>query len=297
MNIKKTSFCSCFIFCLFFVLVSVIEAVDLVPIPNITQRVTDLTATLSSQEKLQTEQFLTKFEQSYGSQIIVVILPTTKPEPIEQYAIRLAEKIKVGRKKVNDGVIFLIAKDDRRQRLEVGYGLEGAITDIQSSNIIKNYITPFFKENQYQKGIMNGIYAITELIQNENLPPSKRKTSQPYARSSRKSGQNSFLFLAVFLGLIFLFLKKFTGTGVGGVLIVILGVVISYFVLSSIFKGLFAGLLAVLFASGNNRMGMGMGMGMLGGGGFGSGGFGGSGGGGFGGGGGGFGGGGSSGSW
>ena len=297
MNIKKTSFCSCFIFCLFFVLVSVIEAVDLVPIPNITQRVTDLTATLSSQEKLQTEQFLTKFEQSYGSQIIVVILPTTKPEPIEQYAIRLAEKIKVGRKKVNDGVIFLIAKDDRRQRLEVGYGLEGAITDIQSSNIIKNYITPFFKENQYQKGIMNGIYAITELIQNENLPPSKRKTSQPYARSSRKSGQNSFLFLAIFLGLIFLFLKKFTGTGVGGVLIVILGVVISYFVLSSIFKGLFAGLLAVLFASGNNRMGMGMGMGMLGGGGFGSGGFGGSGGGGFGGGGGGFGGGGSSGSW
>src|SRR5262245_49185109 len=101
-----------------------------VPVPPLRARVTDLTGTLSPQQSAQLEQKLAEFEARKGSQIAVLIVPTTKPESIEQYSIRVVERWKLGRKGVDDGALLLVAKDDRELRIESGYGLEGVLSDL-----------------------------------------------------------------------------------------------------------------------------------------------------------------------
>ncbi|HNP19292.1 MAG TPA: YgcG family protein [Fulvivirga sp.] len=145
-------------------------AQDMKPIPELWARVTDETNTLNTNEKQALENYLQSLEQEKGSQVAVLIVATTEPEPIEDYAIRVAEKWKLGRKGVDDGVLLLIAKDDRRLRIEVGYGLEGAITDAQSRRIIEDYITPNFKQGNFVGGINEGVAAIAKLIVGEELP-------------------------------------------------------------------------------------------------------------------------------
>ncbi len=145
-------------------------AQDIKPIPELWARVTDETNTLNANEKQALENYLQSLEQEKGSQLAVLIVATTEPEPIEDYAIRVAEKWKLGREGVDDGVILLIAKDDRKLRIEVGYGLEGAITDAQSRRIIEDYITPNFKQGNFVGGINEGVSAISKLIVGEELP-------------------------------------------------------------------------------------------------------------------------------
>lgn len=103
-----------------------------VPVPPLTGRVIDLTGTLSGGAVNRIETELADFEAKKGSQIAVLIVPSTQPEEIEQYGIRVAEQWKLGRKGVDDGAILLVAKDDRRVRIEVGYGLEGALSGTRS---------------------------------------------------------------------------------------------------------------------------------------------------------------------
>lgn len=146
------------------------HAQDIKPIPELWARVTDETNTLNTNEKQALENYLQSLEQEKGSQVAVLIVASTEPEPIEDYAIRVAEKWKLGRKGVDDGVLLLIAKDDRRLRIEVGYGLEGAITDAQSRRIIEDYITPNFKQGNFVGGINEGVAAIAKLIAGEELP-------------------------------------------------------------------------------------------------------------------------------
>ena len=124
-------------------------AADEVAIPPLTARVTDLTGTLNPDQQTQLTGALAKIETAKGTQVAIVMLPTTQPESIEQFGIRLADAWKVGRKGVDDGVIVIVAKDDRRMRIEVGYGLEGAIPDAIAKRIVSDVMAPRFKQGDF----------------------------------------------------------------------------------------------------------------------------------------------------
>lgn len=140
-------------------------------VPALTGRVVDQANTLSSREQASLERTLADFEARKGSQIAVLIVPTTQPESIEQFSIRVAEAWKIGRSKVDDGAILVVAKNDRKLRIEVGYGLEGALTDATTKRIIDGVITPRFRTGDFAGGIDAGIERMIRVIDGEVLPP------------------------------------------------------------------------------------------------------------------------------
>jgi uncharacterized protein len=141
-----------------------------VPVPALQRRVTDLTGTLTDGEVAAIEQRLAAFEERKGSQIAVLLVPTTGPETIEQYGIRVVDEWKLGREDVDDGVLFLVAKEDRALRLEVGYGLEGALPDAIADRIVEDIVVPRFREGDFAGGVNAGIDAIIRVIDGEQLP-------------------------------------------------------------------------------------------------------------------------------
>jgi uncharacterized protein len=151
-----------------------VAAQSLQPIPKLEARVTDLTGTLTAGQQAELEQKLADFEARKGAQIAVLVVPTTAPEEIEQYSIRVVEAWKIGRKKVDDGVLLIVAKSDRTLRIEVGYGLEGALTDATSNRIIDETIVPLLRQGQYFAGISAGVDQIMRVIDGEPLPPGRR---------------------------------------------------------------------------------------------------------------------------
>ncbi len=155
------------------------NADELVPVPPLAARVTDLTGTLRAGERASLEAELRTFEQTKGSQIAVLLLPTTQPETIEQYSIRVAERWKIGRAKTDDGVILIIAKNDYRLRIEVGYGLEGAIPDVVAKRVIREVIAPHLLANDFYGGIRDGTQTLMKLIEGEKLPPPARSAQAP----------------------------------------------------------------------------------------------------------------------
>lgn len=269
---------------------------DIVPVPSLESRVTDLTGTLSDSQKASLENKLSLFEAKKGSQITVLIVPTTQPEDISQYSLRVVEKWKVGRAKIDDGVLLIIAKNDRRLRIEVGYGLEGILNDATSKRIISEVIGPYFKQGQYFEGIDSGLNKIIHFVDQEELP-----SPSPKASPSGNEDLAGIIFIAFILSL-FLggILKMIFGRFLGGM---ITGGVVGFFawtLTGALFLGFLAGvvgLIATIFGGSGGVGSSGGGFGGVGrrGGGFPIGGYGG--GGGFGGGGGGFGGGGASGEW
>ena len=142
-----------------------------VAVPPISTRVTDLTGTLTAPQRQALEDKLAAFETAKGSQIAVLIVPTTEPEGIEQYALRVAEQWKLGRKGVDDGALLLVAKNDRRLRIEVGYGLEGVIPDAGAKRIVSDVITPYFRQGNFYGGIDAGVDRMIRVIEGEPLPP------------------------------------------------------------------------------------------------------------------------------
>lgn len=146
----------------------------LIAVPPMTAPVTDLSATLSTEQQATLNDELRAFEARKGSQVAVLIVPTTKPEPIEQYAIRVAEQWKLGRKKVDDGAILIVAKEDRAVRIEVGYGLEGVLNDATAKRIVDDVIVPRFSRNDFNGGIIAGVDSIMKVIDGEPLPPADR---------------------------------------------------------------------------------------------------------------------------
>ncbi|TCV83514.1 uncharacterized protein EDE11_10971 [Methylomonas methanica] len=265
--------------CLFTTLASAEQAV-----PSLEQRVTDMTATLSAQQRTALEQRLQAFEQQKGSQIAVLIVASTQPEDIAQYAIRVVEKWRLGRKGVDDGILLLLAKDDRTTRIEVGYGLEGVVPDVLAKRIIDDIMIPYFRQGDYAKGINAGVDSLIGLIQGEPLPA----PAAPRAIDGPLNQYFPFLFLLAIAGggilraVLGRFLGGLVNGGLVGILVWLLG--------GGLLFALLLAFVAFLMTQSNGR-------GFRGGrgGGFGSGGFGG--GGGFSGGGGGFGGGGASGRW
>ena len=258
-------------------------------------RVTDLTGTLSGEQTAAIQKTLAEFEIRKGSQIVVLMLPTTEPEDIAQFGIRVADAWKVGRKGIDDGVIVLIAKSDRRARIEVGRGLEGVITDYAADRIVAEFVRPHFRDNDYYGGITAALDRIISLTDGEPLPP-------PPAHSAARpqAGFRGVLSILLILGLVAgpvlrtLFGRPLGAIATGGV-----AGFIAWLLLGALGIAAFAGIATFLFTLlgglGGGRFG-GIGGGGFGGSGFGGGG-GGGGGGGFSGGGGGFSGGGASGSW
>jgi uncharacterized protein len=141
------------------------------PIPALTARVTDLTGTLTAAQQAELEQRLADFEGRKGTQIAVLLVPTTAPEQIEQYSIRVVDAWKLGRKNVDDGALLLIAKNDHTLRIENGYGLEGVLTDAASNRIIQNTMVPLLRQGQYFAAISAGVDQMMHLIDGEPLPP------------------------------------------------------------------------------------------------------------------------------
>ena len=258
-----------------------------VAVPPLSARVTDLTGTLDAAQKQQLESRLAQFEAKKGAQIALLLLPTTEPETVEQYGIRVAETWKLGRKGVDDGVLLLIAKDDRAMRIEVGYGLEGVLPDAIAKRIIAETITPHFKNGDFYRGIAAGVEQMIAVIEGEPLPPPRERN----ASSGGFQNFESILLIGFMLVMV-----------VGGILRAMFGRLpaaamvgagagaLAWLMAGPLLIAVIVGVIAFIFTLlGGNRGFIGGGLGGFGGGGFGGGGFGG--------GGGGFGGGGASGRW
>jgi uncharacterized protein len=167
-----------------------------VAVPPLTGRVVDRTATLSSSDVASLDGTLKDFEARKGSQVAVLIVPTTQPETIEQYSLRVAEAWKIGRKKIDDGAILVVAKDDRKLRIEAGYGLEGALTDVTAKRIIDEVITPKFRSGDFAGGISDGVNRILRVIDGEPLPPPAQR-QQNSGLFGQLDPLNPFLIVAV----------------------------------------------------------------------------------------------------
>jgi uncharacterized protein len=170
-----------------------------VAVPPLVGRVVDQTATLSSGDVASLQQTLKDFEARKGSQIAVLIVPTTAPETIEQYSLRVAEAWKIGRKKIDDGAVVVVAKDDRKLRIEVGYGLEGALTDVTSKRIIDEVITPKFRSGDFAGGISAGVDRIIRVIDGEKLPAPEPRQQPSSDFLSHIDLLNPFTLFAVFV--------------------------------------------------------------------------------------------------
>src|SRR6201990_857171 len=148
-----------------------------VAVPPLTGRVVDITNTLSSSDIAAQSQRLADLQRRKGSQVAVLIVPTTAPETIEQFSIRVAEAWKIGRRKGDEGARRVVAKDDHKLRIEVGYGLEGALTDVTARRIIDEVIVPRFKEGDFAGGISDGVTRMIGVIDGEPLPAPKPEAS------------------------------------------------------------------------------------------------------------------------
>ena len=169
----------------------VFPALAAVAVPPLTGRVVDQTGTLSSGDIAALTQTLKEFELRKGSQIAVLIVPTTGEETIEQFSIRVAEAWKIGRKKIDDGALLVIARNDRHLRIEVGYGLEGALTDATTRRIIDEVITPKFKAGDFAGGVRAGIERMIGVIGGEKLPAPEPEHWQ--APGSPENAANPFV--------------------------------------------------------------------------------------------------------
>lgn len=256
-----------------------------VAVPELSRRVTDFTATLTPDTVNRLESTLAQFEAAKGSQIAVLMLPTTEPEDIAQFGIRVAEQWKIGREKADDGAILIIARDDRAVRIEVGYGLEGVLPDAVTKRIIEEDIVPRFRQGDFSGGVEAGVSRMMRLIEGEPLPPPK-----PASRGGDNMDQLVlFLFAGIIGGKI---LGAVLGKGLGSSVAAAGTGALAWLFSGVFFFGVTAAVIVLFMTLAGGRGG-----GHWGSGGFGGGSWGGGGGGGWSGGGGGFGGGGASGRW
>jgi uncharacterized protein len=272
-----------------------------VDVPKLSARVTDLTGTLDGDQSASLERKLAGFENAKGSQIAVLIVPTTQPEDIAQYGIRVAEAWKLGRKGVDDGAILIVAKDDHRMRIEVGYGLEGALNDATCKRIISEVIAPHFKRDEYYEGIDAGLDRMIGVVNGEPLPPPSRHSGSSATLTDDDGAFTTLMVCFIIFYIIGHIVRSFFGSfpaslGVGAAVGLVALVLTGILVMAGVVMLIGAIVAFFLYEAPASRWGGGWGSGGFGGGGFGGGSFGG-GGGGFSGGGGSFGGGGSSGSW
>lgn len=245
-------------------------------VPALTGHVVDTVGVLQDAPRQALEAKLTTFEQAKGSQVVVLVVPTTQPEDIASYANRVGNTWKIGRKEVGDGVLLIVAVDDRRIRIEVAKALEGAIPDLAAKRIIEETIRPQFRQGDYAAGLSQGVAQIMALIEGEALP-------EPVAnRSSRDSASTGFdwtefavfMFFAVpVLGTV---VKSILGARLGSLMAGVFAGWVAFWLTTSVLIAVVAGVAGLLFTLLSNSSGAHHGG--LPGGGFGGGGFGGGGG-------------------
>ena len=217
-----------------------------VAVPPLSGRVVDQTATLSSGDIAALTQTLQSLEARKGSQVAVLIVPTTEPEAIEQYSIRVAEAWKIGRKKIDDGALLVVAKNDRKLRIEVGYGLEGALNDVTAKRIIDEVITPRFRNGDFSGGISAGVERIVAVIDGEKLPapPAPRRQSDS-GLLSHIDPLNPFVLVGIFMvgALLRSVLGRLIGSAVTGGIVGL----VAWLVVGSLVVSLIAGVISFIF--------------------------------------------------
>ena len=169
-----------------------------VPVPELRARVTDRTATLDQASTAALEERLKAFEDRTGSQIAVLVISTTEPEEIEQYALRVVEAWQLGREGIDDGALLLVALEDRNVRIEVGYGLEGALTDLVSRRIISESVLPGFRSGDIPGGIELGVDRMIAVAEGEDLP--EPQSDWDPGPLTGLSGLLPFLLILAFIG-------------------------------------------------------------------------------------------------
>ena len=173
-------------------------AQDVLPVPPLNAHVIDQTGTLDASQTQALEQKLAAFEREKGSQIVVFMVATTLPEDISSFANRVGNAWKIGRKAVGDGVLLIVAKNDRKARIEVAKTLEGAIPDLAAKQIIDSAITPNFRNGNYALGLTAAIDQITARIAGEALPaPATQKPAGMYLGDFQWTDLAIFMFFAV----------------------------------------------------------------------------------------------------
>lgn len=168
-------------------------AQQLAPIPPLDSPVVDTTGTLDAAQRQALVQQALALQQRKGSQLQILIVPSTRPEDIAQYTTRVFEQWGIGRKGVDDGVLLVVARDDRRVRIEPGYGLEGAIPDAIANRVIQEYLVPRFRNDDYAGGIAEATAVLVRLIDGEPLPA-------PVASNREPDGGNATFGIALFIG-------------------------------------------------------------------------------------------------
>ena len=162
-------------------------ALAYVSVPTLVTHVTDTTSTLNEQQKKALEDKLRALEERKGAQLLILIVPSTDPEEIEQYATRVFDAWKIGRKNVDDGALLLWAKNDRRIRIEVGRGLEGPIPDVLASRIINDTMRPLFRNEAWFEGLDKATDQLAGLIDGEALPDAPASIPQSATAETRES--------------------------------------------------------------------------------------------------------------
>ena len=220
-------------------------ALAAVAVPPLTGPVVDQTGTLSSGEIASLTQTLKSFSARKGSQIAVLIVPTTESEAIEQFSIRVAEAWKIGRKKIDDGALLVIAKNDRHLRIEVGYGLEGALTDVTTKRIIDEEITPKFKSGDFAGGVSAGINRMIRVVDGEKLPAPEPPHWQNTGLFDVSDMFNPFLLIPVFLlgGVMRSMLGRLVGSAATGGLVTLA----AWYFFGSLLAAAIAGAIASIF--------------------------------------------------
>ena len=221
------------------------SALALVAVPPLSGRVVDQTGTLAAGDIASLTQTLTDLETRKGSQIAVLIVPTTDGEAIEPFSLRVAEAWKIGRKKIDDGALLVIAKNDRRLRIEVGYGLEGALTDVTTKRIIDEDITPKFKTGDFAGGVAAGIDRMVRIVNGEKLPEPEPPHWQDSQSFNPEDLFNPFLIIpAIFFGGL---LRSLMGRLLGSVTAGALTALVAWFMVGSVVAAAIVGAIASLF--------------------------------------------------
>jgi uncharacterized protein len=218
-----------------------------VDIPALSSPVVDQTGTLSAADITTLSSAIERLAAERGSQIAILLVPTTAPETIEQFGIRVAERWRIGRRGIDDGVIVLVATADRAVRLEVGYGLEGALPDAIAKRIIEDIIVPRFRRGDVGDGLAAGVEAIAAIIRGESLPQ---------AEARPEASPSDFIFVIIILGTFLSALLAPLLGQVGGATVSAIGSALIGLALAAPFIAIVAGLMVFFFSlSGGGRAG------------------------------------------
>ncbi|MDO9603939.1 YgcG family protein [Hydrogenophaga sp.] len=220
-----------------------VQAQALLPIPDLRARVMDLTGTLDAASVAAIESKLAAFEAERGSQVVVLMVPTTAPEDIADFTQRLGDAWKIGRRDVGDGVLFVVAKDDRRLRIATSKSLEGAIPDLMARRILDQAVTPAFRSGDYAKGVEAGVDQILARIRGEDLP---LPDATPSHGADDFEWMDLLVFLAVAIPIISSVLRSIFGTKLGILLTGLGAGGVAWAISSVLWIAVIAGLLGML---------------------------------------------------